>query len=95
MTELDTFVKKFPQLWKDGVTAHLYLDTHAGWACVYGLDRSLVLFIGKFILFTKKFLERKALPVSDAVLGEQLLDRQVWIEQRIQKLWKPRTDSSR
>jgi hypothetical protein len=42
-----------------------------GWACVYALDRSLVLFIGKFILFTKKFLERKALPVSDAVLGVQ------------------------
>ena len=34
MTELDTFVKKFHQLWKDGVTAHLDLDTHAGDAWV-------------------------------------------------------------
>ena len=34
MTELDTFVKKFNQLWKDGVTAHLDLDTHAGDAWV-------------------------------------------------------------
>ena len=34
ITELDTFVKKFPQLWNDGVTAHLDLDTHAGDAWV-------------------------------------------------------------
>ena len=29
-TELDTFVKKFHQLWNDGVTAHLDLDTRGG-----------------------------------------------------------------
>ena len=34
ITELDTFVKKFHQLWNDGVTAHLDLDTHAGDAWV-------------------------------------------------------------
>ena len=34
MTELDTFVKKFHQLWNDGITAHLDLDTHAGDAWV-------------------------------------------------------------
>ena len=33
-TELHTFVRKFHQLWKDGVTAHLDLDTHAGNAWV-------------------------------------------------------------
>ena len=33
-TELDTFVKKFHQLWNDGVTAHLDLDTRAGDAWV-------------------------------------------------------------
>ena len=33
-TELDTFVKKFQQLWNDGITAHLDLDTHAGDAWV-------------------------------------------------------------
>ena len=33
-TELDTFVKKFHQLWHDGITAHLDLDTHAGDAWV-------------------------------------------------------------
>ena len=32
--KLDTFVKKFHQLWSDGVTAHLDLDTHAGDAWV-------------------------------------------------------------
>ena len=32
--ELDTFVKKFHQLWHDGITAHLDLDTHAGDAWV-------------------------------------------------------------
>ena len=34
ITELDSFVGKFQQLWKDGVTAHLDLDTHAGSAWV-------------------------------------------------------------
>ena len=34
MTELDTFVKKFHQLWNDGITAHLDLDTHGGDAWV-------------------------------------------------------------
>ena len=33
-TELDTFVRKCHQLWNDGVTAHLDLDTHAGDAWV-------------------------------------------------------------
>ena len=33
-TELDTFVRKFHQLWNDGLTAHLDLDTHAGNAWV-------------------------------------------------------------
>ena len=34
VTELDTFVSKFYQLWKSGLTAHLDLDTRAGnaWA---------------------------------------------------------------
>ena len=30
ITELDTFVKKFHQLWNYGITAHLDLDMHAG-----------------------------------------------------------------
>ena len=30
ITELEIFVKKFPQLWNDGLTAHLDIDTHAG-----------------------------------------------------------------
>ena len=34
VTELDTFVRKFHQLWNDGLTAHLDLDTHAGNAWV-------------------------------------------------------------
>ena len=34
ITELDTFVKKFHQLWNDGISAHLDLDTHAGDAWV-------------------------------------------------------------
>ena len=34
ITEVDTFVKKFHQLWNDGITAHLDLDTHAGDAWV-------------------------------------------------------------
>ena len=34
ITELDTFVKKFHQLWNDGMSAHLDLDTHAGDAWV-------------------------------------------------------------
>ena len=34
VTELDTFVKKFHQLWNDGFTAHLDLDTQAGNAWV-------------------------------------------------------------
>jgi hypothetical protein len=34
VTELDTFVRKFHQLWNDGLTAHLDLDTHAGKAWV-------------------------------------------------------------
>ena len=34
VTELDNFVKKFHQLWKAGVTAHLDLDAHAGRAWV-------------------------------------------------------------
>ena len=33
-TEVDTFVRKFHQLWKAGLTAHLDLDTHAGNAWV-------------------------------------------------------------
>ena len=32
VTERDSFVKKFHQLWNDGLTSHL--DTHAGNACV-------------------------------------------------------------
>ena len=34
ITELDTFVRKFHQLWNDGFTAHLDMDTHAGNAWV-------------------------------------------------------------
>ena len=34
VTELDRFIKKFQQLWKAGLTAHLDLDTHAGKAWV-------------------------------------------------------------
>jgi hypothetical protein len=34
VTELDTFVRKFHQLWSNGLTAHLDLDTHAGNAWV-------------------------------------------------------------
>ena len=34
MTELNSFVQKFTQLWKAGVTAHLDVDTHAGHAWV-------------------------------------------------------------
>ena len=34
MSELDTFVHKFHQLWRAGHTAHLDLDTHAGEAWV-------------------------------------------------------------
>ena len=34
VTEVDTFIRKFHQLWKSGVTAHLDLDTHAGNAWV-------------------------------------------------------------
>ena len=34
MTEVETFVRKFHQLWNDGVTAHLNLDTHGGQAWV-------------------------------------------------------------
>ena len=30
VTELDTFIQKFYQLWNDGHTAHLDLDTCAG-----------------------------------------------------------------
>ena len=33
-TEVDTLVRKFHQLWNDGFTAHLDLDTHAGDAWV-------------------------------------------------------------
>ena len=34
VTELDTFVLKFHQLWNAGYNAHLDLDTHAGYAWV-------------------------------------------------------------
>ena len=34
VTELDTFVHKFHQLWNAGYNAHLDLDTHAGLAWV-------------------------------------------------------------
>ena len=34
VTELNTFVQKFQQLWSAGITAHLDLDTHAGQAWV-------------------------------------------------------------
>ena len=34
ITELDPFVRKFHQLWSNGLTAHLDLDTHAGNAWV-------------------------------------------------------------
>ena len=34
ITELDTFVRKFHQLWNDGFTAHLDMDTQAGNAWV-------------------------------------------------------------
>ena len=33
-TEVYSFISKFHQLWKAGVTAHLNLDTHAGQAWV-------------------------------------------------------------
>lgn len=33
-TEVDSFVRKFHQLWSQGITAHLDLDTHAGEAWV-------------------------------------------------------------
>ena len=34
VTELDTFIQKFYQLWNSGQTAHLDVDTHAGKAWV-------------------------------------------------------------
>ena len=34
VTELQSFILKFHQLWETGVTAHLDLDTHAGQAWV-------------------------------------------------------------
>ena len=79
MTEVETFVKKFHQLWNDGVTAHLDFETRVGEAWI-GLRVHLggqVLFIDQFILFKKKSQERKVLPDSVAVIGEQLLGRQM------------------
>ena len=34
VTELDSFIRKYNQLWQAGLTAHLNMDTHAGIACV-------------------------------------------------------------
>ena len=34
VTEFDSFVQKFCQLWEAGLTAHLDADTHAGKAWV-------------------------------------------------------------
>ena len=33
-SELDSFVKKFKDLWQSGLDAHLVVDTHAGQAWV-------------------------------------------------------------
>ena len=57
-----------------------------GWAFVYTLDMSLVVYIAKFTLVTKKSLKRKVLPVRDAVLGGQLLCRPILKEQLTMKL---------
>ena len=56
------------------------MEEMPGLVFVYALDRFLVLFIGKFTPFIKKFLERKVLPVSGAVLGELLPEMQMWME---------------
>ena len=34
VSEIDSFVKKFKNLWKAGYSAHLDLDTHSGQAWV-------------------------------------------------------------
>ena len=40
ITELDTFIHKFNQLWHSGLNAHLNLESHAGQAC-FGLHLQL------------------------------------------------------
>ena len=75
ITELDTFVKKFHQLWNDGMTAHLDLDTHAGDAWV-GLRVRLGPVPGPLHHEVHPY-HQEVLPASDAVLGEQLLGRQM------------------
>ena len=75
VTELDSFVQKFQQLWKAGVNAHLDVNTHAGKAWVtfeYNLVKSLlalhtIQFIVLIIIGSKKVLLANA-----AVTGVQL-----------------------
>ena len=72
VTELDSFVYKFHQLWNAGHSAHLDLDTH-GLACVSSLDMHQVLLIFQT---TSNHLTKKTVHHdSDAVQDEQLLDR--------------------
>ena len=92
ITELDTFVKKFHQLWNDGVTAHLDLDTHAGDAWV-GLRVRLGQVPGPLHYQVHPFHQdvlRKVSPSRHrAIPGEQLLSRQILKKQLTLKLKKP------
>ena len=74
MTEVETFVKKFHQLWNDGVTAHLDLDL-----VPCPLHRPVH-------PFHQEVRERKVLPDSDDVHDEQLQDRHMLKEHLMQKL---------
>ena len=83
ITELDTFVRKFHQLWNDGVTAHLDLNTMPGWAFAFSLARSLVLLTNMSNnLLSKSTGSLKAPHAKNAVLDEKLQ------ELKIQKLLK-------
>ena len=45
VTELETFVQKFHQLWKAGLSAHLDLESHAS-----GLDKMFLVHTFKFFI---------------------------------------------
>ena len=71
VTEIDSFIHKFHQLWRDGLTAHLDLDTHAGNAWV-GLRVQLSHQVPRLIIIIQYTLIRVIPLVNADVPGVSL-----------------------
>ena len=73
VSELDTFIDKFKQLWYCGLDAHLKLDKH-GLVFTFELELNLD-HLTSILIMNRRRLVMLALPNIDAVNAERLQEK--------------------